>query len=132
MPALSNKILRSCIIQCVLLALSLHLGLLLQPWDRDNVKLFYIWLFVASGFNAVTLLRPFLEALGNSGKQASRDQPASNSTKASLFIVPTLLFLMMTTGILSYVREAGNNHILYGRDEIAVRAFQYLGVCCWG
>ena len=104
-----------------------------QPWDRDNVKLFYIWLFVASGFNAVTLLRPFMAAFGDRGQQASRDKPSSDSAKASLFIVPTLLFLMMTTGFLSYVREAGNNHILYGRDEIAVRSSDCLVsfCCCW-
>ena len=96
----------------------------MQPWNRDNVKMFYIWLFVAAGFNALYLISPFLDALAGTADGKKSDKPAPPQQKAMLIVVPLALVLMTFTGFLSYVRETGHHHILYGQDEIAVRVAQ--------
>jgi hypothetical protein len=77
-----------------------------QPWEKDNVKLFYVWLFVGAGFMAwlmTTIVRKF---------------------KAAGIAVAAVLFVLMTlSGVLALLREPNSYHVMYGRDEAAVRAF---------
>jgi hypothetical protein len=81
---------------------------------------------VAAGFNALLLIDPIVSALVPSAapKPAAGKPPQEKPMKKAFFVLtPVLLLLMTATGFLSYVRESGNFHILYGPDEVAVRGF---------
>ena len=56
---------------------------------------------------------------------AAPASPGPNPT--GLLVVIGLVLLMTTTGLLSVLREANSQHVLYGRDEVAVR---YGGPLC--
>lgn len=83
-----------------------------QPWDRDNIKLFYQWLFTASGFIAAIIVPPFTAALSALFRYKRRN--------FALVWAPLLVILLTTSGMLSYIREQRSFAVLYGPEETAV------------
>ncbi len=121
-----------------------------QPWERDNVKLLYVWLFFAAGFvgsemkslvDGSSPLFPVHAAPATSAAPArgGRGKKGGSSVSPSALVAGVLLFTMVFTGVLSYLRETQNHHVLYGKDERAVRCEPVffllwfvcpLGFCC--
>ncbi len=59
---------------------------------------------------------------------AAPASPGPNPT--GLLVVIGLVLLMTTTGLLSVLREANSQHVLYGRDEVAVREGAFVRLLC--
>jgi hypothetical protein len=99
----------------------------LQPWERDNVKLLYVWLFVGSAFVADQVLGFALQPASTPGPRApgpkgKRPSGSGGVGGAPLAIGAVLVLSMTLAGLLSYIRESQNHHVLYGRHEKAVGA----------
>lgn len=93
----------------------------IQPWERDNVKLLYVWLFIASGFVAhhvLALTFPAPAVAPNKGAgRGKRSGSSGPSNPTALALGGLLVLSMVLAGVLSYIRESQNHHVLYGVHE---------------
>ncbi len=96
------------------------------------MKLLYVWLFIASGFVAhhvLALTFPAPAVAPNKGAgRGKRSGSSGPSNPTALALGGLLVLSMVLAGVLSYIRESQNHHVLYGVHEKDVR-FQRIA---WG
>ena len=86
--------------------------------------MFIVWHFVAAGFISsivVSLVQHGL-ALPLAPEPAEGSKPRSQVDVVGAAVAAFLILLMTTTGVLSVLRECNSYHVLYGKDDVAVRA----------
>ena len=76
---------------------------------------------------ATRCLLPYGLSLSAPAKAAAAAPASPGPNPTGLLVVIGLVLLMTTTGLLSVLREANSQHVLYGRDEVAVG---YRGPLC--